>query len=208
MVPSKKYFLLRLVPSEPPFMFAVFEQYLQSKASFTPAEIEQIKAASVVRTLRKRQYLLQAGDVWQSNAFVASGCLRTYSVDAKGLEHIIGFAVENWWATDQESLLSGLPSRYNIEATEDTTVIVLKNDDFERLRREVPPFDKVINALVLRTFMAAQSRVHSAISYSAEEKYREFLQKYPGLVQRIPQHMVASYLGLTAETLSRIRRQL
>jgi CRP-like cAMP-binding protein len=116
--------------------------------------------------------------------------------------------VENWWATDQESLLSGQPSRYNIEATEDTTVIVLKNDDFERLRREVPPFDKVINALVLRTFMAAQSRVHSAISYSAEEKYREFLQKYPGLVQRIPQHMVASYLGLTAETLSRIRRQL
>jgi CRP-like cAMP-binding protein len=189
-------------------MFAVFEQYLQSKASFTPAEIEQIKAASVVRTLRKRQYLLQAGDVWQSNAFVASGCLRTYSVDAKGLEHIIGFAVENWWATDQESLLSGQPSRYNIEATEDTTVIMLKNDDFERLRREVPPFDKVVNALVLRTFMAAQSRVHSAISYSAEEKYREFLQKYPGLVQRIPQHMVASYLGLTAETLSRIRRQL
>jgi len=189
-------------------MFAVFEQYLQRKMLFTPAEIEQIKAVSVVRPLRKRQYLLQAGDVWQSNAFVASGCLRTYSVDAKGLEHIIGFAVENWWATDQESLLSGQPSRYNIEAIEDSTVVVLKNDDFEQLRREVPAFDKVVNTLVNRSFIASQSRVHSAISFSAEEKYREFLQKYPGLAQRIPQHMVASYLGLTAETLSRIRRQL
>ncbi|TGE03775.1 Crp/Fnr family transcriptional regulator [Hymenobacter fodinae] len=188
-------------------MFAVFEQYLQRKEFFTPAEIEHIRAASTVRTLRKRQYLLQAGDGWQSNAFVASGCLRTYSVDAKGLEHIIGFAVENWWATDQESLLSHQPSRYNIEAMEDSTVIVLHNDDFERLRREIPAFDKVVKALVLRSFMAAQDRVHSAISYSAEQKYREFLQKYPGLVQRIPQHMVASYLGVTAETLSRIRRQ-
>jgi CRP-like cAMP-binding protein len=155
-------------------MLAVFEQYLQSKAFFTPAEIAQIQAASVVRTLRKRQYLLQAGDVWQSNAFVASGCLRTYSVDAKGLEHIIGFAVENWWATDQESLLSGQPSRYNIEATEDSTVIVLKNDDFERLRREVPAFDKVINALVNRSFIASQSRVHSAISYSARRSTASF----------------------------------
>jgi len=189
-------------------MFAVFEQYLQSKAPFTSAEIEQIKAASVVRTLRKRQYLLQAGDVWQSNAFVASGCLRTYSVDEKGTEHTIRFAIENWWASDEESLHSGQPSRYNIEAIEDTTVVVLKNDEFERVRREVPAFDKVINTLVHRSFMASQSRVHSAISFSAEEKYREFLQQYPGLAQRIPQHMVASYLGLTAETLSRIRRRL
>lgn len=189
-------------------MFAVLAQYLQRKASFAPREIDHIQEACTVRTLRKRQYLLQAGDVWRSDAFVASGCLRTYSVDAKGVEHTIGFAVENWWASDQESLLSGAPSRYNIEATEDTTVVVFSNEDFERLRRELPTFDKVITTLVLRSFMAAQNRVHSAISYSAEEKYREFVQKYPGLVQRVPQHMVASYLGLTAETLSRIRRQL
>jgi len=189
-------------------MFDVFAEYLQSKADFTADEVEHIKAMSLLKTLRKRQYLLQAGDMWTSNAFVTSGCLRTYSVDAKGAEHIISFAVENWWAGDQESLASGQPSRYNIEAIEDTQVVLIKKEDFDHLRREIPTLDGVVNAILYRSFMAAQNRIHSAISYSAEEKYREFLQKYPGFALRIPQHMIASYLGVTTETLSRIRRHL
>ncbi|OUJ72287.1 Crp/Fnr family transcriptional regulator [Hymenobacter crusticola] len=189
-------------------MFDVFAKYLQSKADFTPAEIEQIRVASVLKTLRKRHYLLQAGDIWTYNAFVTSGCLRTYSVDAKGAEHIISFAVENWWTGDQESLTSGQPSRYTIEAVEDAEVLLIKKDDFDQLRRDIPTLDGVINTIFHRSFIAAQSRIHSAISYSAEEKYREFLQKYPGFALRIPQHMIASYLGVTTETLSRIRRHL
>ncbi|WP_046246535.1 Crp/Fnr family transcriptional regulator [Hymenobacter terrenus] len=189
-------------------MFAVFEQYLLSKAAFTAAEIEQIKAVSMLRTLRKRQYLLQAGDIWAYNAFVTKGCLRTYSVDAKGAEHIMSFAVENWWASDQESLSSGQPSRFNIEAIEESEVVLIKKEDFEQLRRELPVFDGVINNILFRSFMASQNRIHSAISYSAEEKYREFVEKFPDFALRIPQHMVASYLGVTTETLSRIRRHL
>jgi CRP-like cAMP-binding protein len=189
-------------------MFDVFEQYLQSKADFTDAEIQQVKAVSVLKKLRKRQYLLQAGDTWASNAFVAAGCLRTYSVDGKGAEHIINFAIENWWTGDQESLTTGQPSRYNIEAIEDSSVVLIKKEAFDQLRQELPAFDKVINTILHRSFMASQNRIHSAISHSAEEKYREFLLKYPGFALRIPQHMVASYLGMTTETLSRIRRHI
>ena len=189
-------------------MFAVFAQYLQHHAAFTPDEIAQIEALSVVRPVRKRQYLLQAGDVWGYNAFVTNGCLRTYSVDAKGAEHILHFAVENWWIGDQESLATGQPSRYNIEAVEDSTVVLIKKEDFERLRQQIPALNELVNAILHRSFLASQNRIHSAISYSAEEKYREFLQKYPAFALRIPQHMVASYLGMTTETLSRIRRHI
>lgn len=189
-------------------MFAVFEQYLTSKASFTAAEIQQINSAGLVKNLRKKQYLLQADDVWTYHAFVTKGCLRTYSVDAKGTEHVINFAAENWWTGNQESLATGLPSRYNIDAIEDSTVILFRKEDFEQLRRNIPALDELVNAVLHRSFIAAQNRIHSAISYSAEEKYREFLKKYPDFALRIPQHMVASYLGMTTETLSRIRRQV
>lgn len=189
-------------------MFAVFESYLLKKAGFSPADIERIKALTVTKTLHKHQFLLQAGDVWSSQAFVTSGCLRTYTVDGKGAEHILYFAVENWWAGDQESLTTGQPSDYNIDAVEDSTVLLIRKDDMNRLRREIPTFDGLINTTFYRSFLASQNRIHSAISYSAEEKYREFVEKYPVFAQRIPQHMVAAYLGMTTETLSRVRRKI
>ena len=189
-------------------MFAVFEKYLLSKADFTPVEIEHIQAATATRTLHKRQYLLQAGDVWPYQAFVTSGCLRTYTVDDKGAEHILHFAVENWWAGDQESLTSGQPTRYNIDAIEESTILLFKKEELDRLRQEIPVFDGLIHATLYRSFLASQNRLHAAISYSAEEKYREFVEKFPSFAQRIPQHMVAAYLGMTAETLSRVRRKV
>ena len=189
-------------------MFDVFAKYLLSKGDFTANDLQHIQAATLLRPLRKRQYLLQAGDVATYHGFVAQGCLRTYSVDARGIEHIIYFAPENWWTGDQESLASGEPSRYHIDAIEDSTVFLIKKDDFGRLRQELPVFDSLISAIFFRGFMASQTRIHAAISYSAEEKYREFLQQFPGLALRIPQHMVASYLGMTTETLSRIRQRL
>lgn len=188
-------------------MFAVFEKYLLSKAAFTPVEIGRIQAAAVTRTLHKRQYLLQAGDVWPYQAFVTSGCLRTYTVDDKGAEHILHFAVENWWAGDQESLTTGQPTRYTIDAIEESTILLFKKEELERLRQKIPVLDGLINATLYRSFLASQNRLHAAISFSAEEKYHEFAEKFPAFAQRIPQHMVAAYLGMTTETLSRIRRK-
>jgi CRP-like cAMP-binding protein len=188
-------------------MFAVFEEYLVSKAAFTPAEIQQIQAVSTLKNLYKRQFLLQAGEVWFYNAFVTSGCLRTYTIDAKGAEHIINFAVENWWTGDRQSLTSGQPATYNIDAVEDSTVLLIKREDFDQLRHDIPALNELVNNILHNSFLNSQNRIHAAISYSAEEKYRDFLRKYPAFALRIPQHMVASYLGMTTETLSRVRRK-
>ncbi|UOQ54886.1 Crp/Fnr family transcriptional regulator [Hymenobacter cellulosivorans] len=189
-------------------MFELFANYLRSKATFTAEEIAQIEAVTTIKRLRKRQFLLQEGEVWNYNAFVADGCLRTYSVDTKGAEHILTFAVENWWIGDLQSLASGLPARFNIDAIEDSVVLLIRKEEFDRLCQAIPALQQLVNALLHRSFLAQQNRIHTTISYSAEEKYRIFLQEFPVFARRIPQHMVASYLGMTTETLSRIRRNL
>lgn len=188
-------------------VYNVFQQYLDSKITLTPSEAEHIQSFSIIKKLRKRQYLLQEGDTWKYDAFVTKGCMRTYSVDEKGQEHIIGFAIENWWTGDRESLLSGQPSRFNIDAIEDSELVLFTHHNFELLCREIPAFNDMINGILQKSFIASQNRIHAVISYTAEEKYLNFVNKYPGFVMRIPQSMIASYLGITPETLSRVRSQ-
>lgn len=189
-------------------MIAVFRTYLQGKGNFTEPELDIITAAAITKKVRKRQYLLQEGDVWKYNAFVTKGCLRTYSVDEKGIEHILNFAVENWWTGDRESLQTGKPSDYNIDALEDSEVALISKEKYDQLCREIPAFNTMVNAILEKSFRVAQSRIHTFISGSAEEKYLSFLEKFPHLVTRVPQSMIASYLGITPETLSRIRKQI
>ncbi|KGO86662.1 cyclic nucleotide-binding protein [Flavobacterium rivuli WB 3.3-2 = DSM 21788] len=188
-------------------MYEVFQNYLNNKISLTDEEADLIKSVTIIKKLRKKQYLLQQGDVWGYNAFITQGCLRTYSVDEKGMEHVLSFAVENWWIGDRESLLSGEPSRFNIDAIEDSEVAIIRKVDFDRLCREIPAFNDMVNLILQKSFVASQNRIHSAISFTAEEKYLNFIQKYAGFALRIPQNMIASYLGITPETLSRIRNQ-
>jgi len=189
-------------------MFDVFINYLRQRIPLSDSEADWIRSLSSLKKLRKRQYLLQEGDVWIYNAFVSRGCLRSYAVDDKGQEHVIGFAVENWWIGDRESLLSGLPSRFNIDAIEDSEVVLIKNDNFDLISQQIPAFKDMVNTILQKSFVVSQNRIHAAISYSAEEKYLNFIRQYPAFAQRIPQSMVASFLGITPETLSRIRNQL
>jgi CRP-like cAMP-binding protein len=188
-------------------MFDVFQQYLASKGSFTQEDLALIQSLSIIKKLRRRQYLLQEGDVWKYYAFVAKGCLRSYHLDEKGVERIMKFSVENWWAGDRDSLVNGTPSTTNIDALEDAVLIMFKKEDFEQLCQQIPELNKVVNTLVHRSYIAANHRIQAAISYTTEEKYRDFIEKYPDLMNRIPLHMIASYLGVTPETLSRVRSQ-
>lgn len=188
-------------------MIEVFKDYLRLKSKVTEAELDKIVAAAHLKKVRKRQYLLQQGDVWKYNAFVTRGCFRTYSVDARGNEHILSFAPETWWAGDRSSYESGEPSVYNIEALEDSEVVLLAKQSFEVLCREIPPLNDMVNAILHRSFIVAQARIHDAISLSAEDKYNQFMVKYPQIAMRVPQGMIASYLGITPETLSRVRKQ-
>ncbi|MES2239530.1 MAG: Crp/Fnr family transcriptional regulator [Bacteroidota bacterium] len=188
-------------------MYEIFQNYLNEKTTFTEAESERIQSFAIIKKLRKRQYLLQEGDVWKYDAFITQGCLRTYSVDEKGNEHVLSFSMENWWTGDRESLLSQQPSLFNIDAIEDSELVLFTHENFELLCQEILAFNNMINAILQRSFIASQNRIRASLSLTAEEKYLNFVNKYPGFAMRIPQTMIASYLGMTPETLSRIRKQ-
>jgi len=187
-------------------MFESFKKYILERSALSESDLLKIEAVCQYKKLRKRQYLLQEGDVWKYNAFIVKGCLRTFSVDDKGNEHILNFAIENWWTGDRQSLQTGAPSIYNIEALEDAAVILITKPDFDQLCSEIPAFNDMINGILQKSFIASQGRIQTFLSAGAEEKYLQFIEKYPQLALRVPQGMIASYLGITPETLSRVRK--
>ena len=186
-------------------MYDTFQQYLDQKISLSNDEKELIRSVSILKKLRKKQYLLQEGDVWKYHAFITKGCMRTYAVDDKGLEHIIYFGIENWWIGDRESLFTHTPSKLNIDAIEDSEVVLFTNPNFEMICSTIPSFRDMIHAIISKSLNVNQNRVLSNISKTAEEKYVDFIQRYADFAIRIPQSMIASYLGIKPETLSRIR---
>lgn len=185
-----------------------FLKYLTSRLAISETEIELVRQVCRVKKLRRKQYLLQEGDIWRYNAFVLKGLLRTYIVDEKGGEHYIQFSPEDWWAGDRESYIYEKPAKYNIDAYEDSEVVLITKTDMEMLYVKIPAFNVFMLNLLERSLIALRNRVHANISFTAEEKYLEFLQTYPDLSNRLPQHMIASFLGITPETLSRIRNQI
>ena len=187
-------------------MFHFFLKYLQDKIQLSDLEIEMIRVVAIHKKLRRRQYLLQEGDVWTYNAFVCTGFLKTFSVDSEGKEHIMNFSPENYWTGDRESLINQTPTRFNIDAIEESQIILIEKKNFEDLCEKIPQLNDLVNAILQKSFIVSQNRIHANISLTANEKYQIFLEKFPNIVNRIPQHMIASYIGISPETLTRIRR--
>lgn len=188
-------------------MFEVLHQYIQSKISISNSELDIVSACFTPKKIRKKQYLLQEGNVCNQLSFICSGCLRLYRVDEKGQEHIIQFGFENWWISDRESYITQQPSLYHIDAIEDSEVLITTPQQLFNLKNKVPAFDDMMQQLQAKNFVSIQKRINAALSYTAEEKYNDLLQHRPEIIQRVPLNMVASYLGITRETLSRIRNQ-
>ncbi|MFM7839370.1 MAG: Crp/Fnr family transcriptional regulator [Chitinophagaceae bacterium] len=158
--------------------------------------------------LEKKQILVQAGEYTQHNYFVNRGCLRTFFMDATGLEHNVLFSIEDWWAGDMYSFLTEQPARYTVVAMETTELLAIEKKDLETLYREVPRFERYFRQLLQNAFIAFQERILSGLTDTAEERYLKFREKYPEVERRVPQQHIASYLGITPESLSRIRKSL
>lgn len=185
-------------------LFEYIERY--GKTSLTDNEKDIIKSAMEFKKLRKRQYFLEEGKICQYTGFILKGALRQYSVDDSGVEHILQLTIENWWVVDRNSYMHQTPSKYFIEAWEDTDLLVLPRPRLDLLL-EIPAIQSMFWQMSENNHIASQKRLDDTISLSAVKRYENFQRLYPEIVQRFPQHQIASYLGIARETLSRIRKQ-
>ena len=188
-------------------MAAEFLAHVARYVALTPAETAELLTYFAPRHLRKKELLLRQGEVAHHEAFVVRGCLRAYHTDAAGREHIIRFAAENWWIGDLGSFHHGTPARYAIEALEDTDLLVYTKPDEEALLARLPQLETWFRQLYRSGIIALQQRMLDTISQTADERYEDFLRRYPSLEQRVPQYLVAAYLGITPQFLSQIRRK-
>jgi len=182
--------------------------YLEARAAFTESELETIKAVFVPMALRPGEFLQRAGEPARHAAFVAQGCIRMYAMDSSGKEHIVQFAPENWWLSDNASLMAGTPSQYFIDAIEDSELLLLDPPSHQKLLEKIPGYAAAFQTGLQKHAAAKDRRIINALSTSAEERYLDFVQTYPSITLRVPQWMVASYLGISPETVSRIRKNL
>ncbi len=190
-------------------MYEPLIQYIRnhSTSPLTDESIEAITKLFVPKKIRKKQYLLQEGEVCKYSAFIVKGAMRQYTVDNKGVEHIVHLTIENWWTLDRESWVMLTPSNYYIDAWENTELLLITRADAVSLVNQCPAFNEMIRLLDERNNIATQKRLTSSISFSAEKRYADFVNCHPDFLQRFPQHLIASYLGITKDTLSRVRKQ-
>ena len=181
---------------------------LRSRINISDEGIDVLKRKLIPKKARKRQFLLNAGDVCQNMIFVERGLLRSFSDDRNGSEHIMQFATEGWWISDMASFFSRESSKYNIEALEESELLLMSKEVMDELIDEVPQMQKYLLNLMQNHIIALQRRINVVQSMSAEETYLKLMDVNPDLINRASQQHIASYLGITPETLSRVRRQV
>ena len=191
-----------------PSAFGVLRAYLGERATFSEDDFAVVRRAFIDKRLGAGEFLQRGGDITTHAAFIASGCLRNYVIDAKGKEHIVQFAPETWWLADSNSLQNGTPSQYFIDAIEDSELLLIDAPSHQRLVDNVAAYGAAFRSGLQKHSAAKDQRIVSALSATAEERYLQFLATYPSIVRRVPQTMLAAYLGITPETLSRIRKSL
>ena len=189
-------------------MYELYFQNFNSKVPVTEEEQELIKNYLTVKKIRKKQYLLQEGDVCKSVAFVKKGALRLYKLTEDGSEHIVLFALEGMFITDLYSFLTNESSVYNIDAIEDSELVLITKSSSDELRKLSSKYQEFIFQETSEAYIQSERRITSTISLSLEERYKDLTENYPDIIQRVPQHMIASYMGLAPETLSRVRRRI
>lgn len=189
-------------------MFSLLRTHIEKRIDLTDEEFDIILKFFNPKKIRRNQFLLNEGEICRHIGFVNFGCLREYTIDNKGTEHIIQFAIEDWWVSDLNSFLSGLPAKYNIDALQDSEVLLLEKSARDELLDKCPKMERFFRLLLEANHIAIHRRVIEALSTSAEERYLKFIKTYPKLFEQISQNQIASYLGITPQSLSRIRKEL
>ncbi len=188
-------------------MLSKFRAYLEKNLIITDQQFDLISRDLKIKTFKKNQVVLSQGDLSQKTYFVVEGLLRSYSTDSKGKVHIIQFAPELWWLSERNGLFNEVADFY-IDAPEPTTAIIIPKDYFKDATTHVPALQELNNNMLNNSIRFMQKRINMLLSATAEERYLDFIKLYPNLTLRVPQWMIASYLGITPESLSRVRKDL
>lgn len=186
----------------------IFKQYLKDKARVTDAQFRQLEKLLGEKKIEKADFLLRQGELCDKVFFVEKGLLRAYKVDDEGKEHINQFAPENWFITDRSSILFNYPSEYFIDALEDSELIVFENEFLIEASNISTSFREYNKNLLHNHIRQLQIRIDSLLGLPAEKRYLDFVETYFNLTLRVPQWMIASYLGISPESLSRVRKKL
>lgn len=184
---------------------ALILKNISKHITLTKSEQEYFVSLLNSKQIKSKHFLLKAGEICKESAFVTSGCLRGYTVDKEGVEHILSFAPKDWWMGDMYSMLSQKPGNLNIEAMVNTEVIVLSKKNQDILYEKVPKFERFFRIIVEKSLVAYQQRLMDNLSLTAQERYLKFCTTYPAIINTIPQKQVAAYIGVTPEFLSKLK---
>jgi CRP-like cAMP-binding protein len=186
-------------------MFAAIDQFISKYIQLNKEESAFFHSLLKHRQVRKKTFLLQEGEICDFEAFILKGCIRSYYLDKEGVETILLFAVEDWWVSDLTSFSERQPSNLFIETIEDAELLSIDYAGKALLFEKIPAFERMFRLLVQRSLSVLQQRFYATVSQTAEERYLQFLDKYPLVAQRVPQHQIARYIGVSPEFLSKVR---
>jgi CRP-like cAMP-binding protein len=189
-------------------MFSAIDQFVSRYITLSQEQTEYFHSLLKHRIVKKKNFLLQEGEVCDFEAFILKGCVRSYYLDKEGVETILLFGVEEWWVSDLTSFSERKPSNLFIETVEDTELLSIDYKNKSLLFEKVPAFERMFRLLVQRSLSVLQQRFYASVSQTAEERYLYFLEKYPLIAQRVPQHQIARYIGVSPEFLSKVRSTL
>jgi CRP-like cAMP-binding protein len=189
-------------------MLNIFKKHIEKFAQVSDAEFEEIKKYFDTKGVSKKENLLEAGQICRHHYFVLNGLLRKFYINEKGNEQTTEFAIETWWLTDNFAYERQVPTEFYIQAIEQSTILYISQDNQEKLLRAFPIMERYFRFVYQRAYAAAQKRIKFLFSFSKEEFYFQAVRNHPEFVQRVPQYLIASYLGFTPEYLSEIRKRL
>jgi CRP/FNR family transcriptional regulator, cyclic AMP receptor protein len=189
-------------------MFEQIDKYISRCITLDDEQLSTFHSALQYKKVKKKTFLLQKGDICYFEAYIIKGCIKTYYLDDEGNEVILHFAVEDWWVSDIASFSDEKTSNLFIETLEDCELLILTHDKKEILYQQIPRLERMFRLMVQRAYVVLQNRFFATLSQPADERYLDFLKRYPTIPQRVPQHQIAAYLGISPEFLSKIRAKL